>query len=53
MGICGADFHRLRFGIGRPENRDDVPNYVLTNFSKNENIEPLIDQAVTIIEDMI
>jgi len=53
MGVCGADFHRLRFGIGRPENREDVPDYVLTNFSKNENIEPLIAQAIKIIEGMI
>jgi PTH1 family peptidyl-tRNA hydrolase len=53
IGACGTDFHRLRFGIGRPENREDVPNYVLTNFSKNENIEPLIDQAIQIIENSI
>ena len=53
MGVCGADFHRLRFGISRPENKDDVADYVLSNFSKNENIEPLISQAIEIIKDMI
>jgi len=50
---CGAEFHRLRFGIGRPENKENVPNYVLSNFSKNEIIEPLIDQAIEIIEKML
>jgi PTH1 family peptidyl-tRNA hydrolase len=50
MELCGADFHRLRFGIGRPENKEDVPNYVLSNFSKDENIEPIIEQAVEMIE---
>lgn len=50
MEQCGADFHRLRFGIGRPENKDDVPHYVLSNFSKNENIETIIDTAIAMIE---
>jgi len=50
MEFCGADFHRLRFGIGRPENKEDVPDYVLSNFAKNENIGPVIDQAVELIE---
>lgn len=35
----GADFHRLRFGISRPEDRNDVPDYVLKNFSPNEVVE--------------
>lgn len=33
---CGENFFRLRFGIGRPENREDVPFYVLENFSIEE-----------------
>jgi len=53
MEQCGADFHRLRFGIGRPENKEDVPHYVLSNFSKTENIEPIIDAAIEIIEKML
>ena len=45
---CGQDFWRLRFGIGRPEHREDVPDYVLSNFDKNEqeNIEIIIDKAL-------
>lgn len=53
IAACGAEFHRLRCGIGRPENKEDVPDYVLSNFSKNENTEPVIDQAITLIEKMI
>jgi PTH1 family peptidyl-tRNA hydrolase len=53
IAACGADFHRLRFGIGRPENKDNVADYVLTNFARNENIQPLIEQAIEIIENMI
>jgi PTH1 family peptidyl-tRNA hydrolase len=53
IAACGAEFHRLRCGIGRPENKEDVPDYVLSNFSKNENIDPVIEQAIEIIEKMI
>ncbi|HLC06650.1 MAG TPA: aminoacyl-tRNA hydrolase [Candidatus Babeliales bacterium] len=53
MEACGADFHRLRVGIGRPENKEDVPNYVLSNFSKTEVVEPIIDTAVDMIEALL
>lgn len=53
IASSGAEFHRLRFGIGRPENKEDVADYVLSNFSRNENIQPLIDQAVDMIEKTI
>jgi PTH1 family peptidyl-tRNA hydrolase len=53
ISMCGADFHRLRCGIGRPEHKEDVPDYVLSNFAKNENIEPVIEQAITLIENTI
>lgn len=36
--FIGADFWRLRFGIGRPEDKAQVGNYVLTNFSKDEEL---------------
>jgi len=48
---CGKDFARLRFGIGRPEHREMVGDYVLQNFSEDPAaIEQLIDQAVDMIE---
>jgi PTH1 family peptidyl-tRNA hydrolase len=48
---CGDQFYRLRFGIGRPENREDVPTYVLTNFSEDQQrIEVLIAESIKLIE---
>lgn len=34
IGVCGMDFPRLRFGIARPERKEDVSNHVLSNFSE-------------------
>ena len=31
---CSSDYMRVRFGIGRPQTKEDVVNYVLGNFSK-------------------
>lgn len=54
IAACGADFVRLRFGIGRPENRDDVPDYVLKDFSEpHQIVEELIAKAVKMIETNI
>ena len=53
MEFCGADFHRLRYGIGRPERKEEVADYVLDNFAASEDIEPGIEQSVKIIEDSI
>lgn len=38
----GADFRRVRLGIGHPGHKDRVSGYVLGNFAKNE-IDPLAD----------
>lgn len=38
----GADFRRVRIGIGHPGHKDRVHNYVLGNYAKAE-IEPLSD----------
>lgn len=48
IAACGDGFHRLRFGIGRPENRDAVPDYVLMPFTKEQQRElsVLIENAV-------
>lgn len=35
----GADFHRLRFGIGRPPGNQDVSGFVLSNFNSDERAE--------------
>lgn len=51
---CGADFPRLSFGIGRPEQREMVGDYVLQNFSeKKEALEKQIAAAVNMVENLI
>ena len=32
----GQDYIRVRIGIGKPQNKNDVANYVLNNFNKEE-----------------
>ena len=45
-------FARLRLGIGRPDNRDDVVNYVLTHFSSEEKrkLPAFLEKAVECCE---
>lgn len=44
---CGADFYRMRWGIARPENKEDVPDYVLKPFTQSAHeIENGINAAV-------
>jgi peptidyl-tRNA hydrolase, PTH1 family len=51
---CGENFMRIRCGIGRPENRDDVPTYVLSQFSEGESaVENMIEKALQLIEQII
>lgn len=52
IDVCGKDFYRLRFGIGRPERKEDVGDWVLTNFSEPQSeIDALISQAVDMLEN--
>ena len=47
---CGPEFFRLRFGIDRPENREDVADYVLEKFSEPEDeVDALINKSVEVI----
>ncbi len=42
----GPDFARLRVGIGRPAEREEVPDYVLQDFTENAaQINQVIEQA--------
>lgn len=52
--FIGPNFARLRFGIGRPQDKVDVGNYVLRNFLSAEQaeLEHKIDQACEIIEGL-
>lgn len=46
------EFHRVRVGIGRPEDRDDIVDYVLSSFQEEEMqlLNEVIEQAVRAIE---
>lgn len=53
IAACGPNFARLRFGIGRPEDRDEVPDYVLRNFSEPAfEVQELVDRAVVTLEGL-
>jgi peptidyl-tRNA hydrolase, PTH1 family len=50
----GDAFHRIRCGIGRPLERDQVPDYVLAPFKEStEAVEEMILNAVSLIEELI
>ena len=52
--LCGAGFGRVRFGIGRPENKDFVSNYVLQSFSQEDlEVEAVIKKAADFVEKLI
>ncbi len=49
----GTDqFARLRFGIGRPEDRERVPDYVLQNFEDPQKTDQLIEEAIKMIQEL-
>ncbi len=46
MGVCGDGFYRLRIGIGRPEQKEEVPHYVLAPFDNSESeVKTVIEKA--------
>ncbi len=49
IGSMGDGFWRLRFGIGRPADKAEVSNYVLTNFDRDEEqqISELVQKIST------
>jgi peptidyl-tRNA hydrolase, PTH1 family len=48
----GNDYTRIRIGIGKPAYKEDVANYVLSNFSKEElkQLEDIITHTLQAIE---
>lgn len=48
---CGDAFKRIRVGIGRPEDRAQVPDYVLERFSEqSQQVDAIITQAIDTLE---
>jgi PTH1 family peptidyl-tRNA hydrolase len=50
----GIDYYRIRIGVGRPEKKEDVVKYVLSNFKKEEFecINTLFPKIKKAIEDI-
>jgi len=48
---CGANFVRVRIGIGRPVHKEDVGEYVLSNFSYD--VSEFVDSAIDVIETLL
>ena len=50
-----GDFHRVRVGIGRPPGRQDVADFVLSNYSTRERKElPFqVDEAADAVESLL
>ncbi|MGW1183893.1 aminoacyl-tRNA hydrolase [Streptomyces drozdowiczii] len=51
----GADYHRVRFGIGRPPGRMQVADFVLKDFSSSERKELAyeVDRAADAVECLL
>jgi PTH1 family peptidyl-tRNA hydrolase len=51
----GPDYHRVRFGVGRPPGRMDVAAFVLRDFSGTERKELgyFVDRAADAVESLI
>jgi len=52
---CGTDYHRIRFGLGRPVGQQPVADFVLSNFSAAERSElgTLIARAAEMAGEII
>jgi len=48
----GKDYIRVRVGVGKPEDKADVANYVLSNFSKEElnQLDSIINHTIKAID---
>jgi PTH1 family peptidyl-tRNA hydrolase len=50
---CGADFIRIRIGIGRPDQYQDPAEYVLKNFSNAAAVRQRVEKTVELIEFLL
>ena len=52
---CGAEFLRLRFGVGHPGEKDQVTNYVLKRGSSDVEaaVERNIDDAIAVMPELV
>jgi PTH1 family peptidyl-tRNA hydrolase len=52
---CGSEYHRVRFGIGRPPGQMDVAAFVLKNFNSEERsrLRELVDLTIEKVEGLV
>lgn len=54
IALGGDAFCRVRCGIGRPANAQDVPDYVLARFSESETeVAEMIEEACSAVEKVL
>lgn len=54
IAFCGQNFVRLKCGIGRPGQKEDVPRYVLDDFSESyDQVEIMIENAVQTLQELM
>ena len=53
--VMGSDYHRVRFGIGRPPGRMQVADFVLKDFSSAERkeLDYFVDRAADAVECLV
>ena len=53
--LGNKNFNRIRIGVGRPKEKEDVSSFVLSNFSKKEidTVQPLIKDLCRDFENII
>ena len=55
QSLSTKEYHRVRFGIGRPPGRQDPADYVLSDFNSAERkeLDFLVDRCADIVESII
>lgn len=54
IGVCGDQFARMRIGISRPANKEEVPDYVLQKFKEPAvEVEQILHDAVMQLEQLL
>jgi len=51
----GKEYYRVRIGIGKPTNKQDIANFVLSNFPKadQENLEKILEVSIKATKGLI
>ncbi len=54
IASAGPDFCRIRCGIGRPENKEEVAQYVLSDFTEGTPaVETMVKTAADLIRELV